>query len=388
MGGVILNLMPCVFPVLSLKALTLKQDPHLKRHGVLYTIGVVSSFVALAAVLLALRGAGQALGWGFQLQSPGLIAGLALLFFAMGLSLSGVISFGERLMGLGQDLASGESDRAAFMTGVLAAVVASPCTAPFMGSALGYAITQPAAIALLVFAALGIGLALPFLAISFVPALAGYMPKPGAWMESFKQFLAFPLYATVVWLLWVYGNQTGIDAMAILTMCLVGVAMALWALERAKSSHWHGMWGLRLLAAATLLASALSVYWAPAEPPNAAPGANAHYEAWTPERLSELTSAGKPVFVNMTAAWCITCLANEKATLSTEAVREAMKAAGMTYLKGDWTRQDSKITKYLEGFGRTGVPLYVMYLPGAEPAVLPQVLTPDLVIEAINGGKP
>lgn len=385
-GGFVLNLMPCVFPVLSLKALTLKQDPHLKRHGVLYTAGVVLSFVALAAVLLALRGAGQALGWGFQLQSPGLIAALALLFFAMGLSLSGVISFGERLMGLGQNLAQGESDRAAFMTGVLAAVVASPCTAPFMGSALGYALTQSAPLALLVFAALGLGLALPFLAISFIPGLASFMPKPGAWMESFKQFLAFPLYATVVWLLWVYGIQTGINAMAILAMCLVGVAMALWALERAKSSHWRGMWGLRALAVASLLASGLAVYWAPAEQANAATPANAHYEAWSPERLDELTALGTPVFVNMTAAWCITCLANEKATLSTDAVRAAMNEAGVVYLKGDWTSQDSKITHYLESFGRSGVPLYVLYREGAEPEVLPQLLTPDLVIFAINPG--
>ncbi len=385
-GGLVLNLMPCVFPVLSLKALTLKQDPHLQRHGLLYSAGVVLSFVALAAILLALRSAGQALGWGFQLQSPGLIAALALLFFAMGLSLSGVISFGERLMGLGQNLAAGESDRAAFMTGVLAAVVASPCTAPLMGTALGFAMTQPAAIALLVFAALGLGLALPFLAISFIPELARFMPKPGPWMETFKQFLAFPLYATVVWLLWVYGVQTGINAMAILAMCLVGVAMALWALERAKNAHWRGMWSLRVLATVTLAASALAVYWAPAEPAQAATGNSAHYEAWSPERMDELTAAGTPVFVNMTAAWCITCLANEKATLSTDAVRGAMNQAGMTYLKGDWTRQDARITEYLESFGRTGVPLYVVYRPGAEPEVLPQVLTPDLVISAINGG--
>ncbi len=205
-------------------------------------------------------------------------------------------------------------------------------------------------------------------------------------MESFKQFLAFPLYATVVWLLWVYGIQTGINAMAILAMCLVGVAMALWALERAKSSHWHGMWGLRVLAVASLIASGLAVYWAPADQASAATTASAHYEAWSPERLDELTAQGTPVFVNMTAAWCITCLANEKATLSTDAVRTAMKEAGVIYLKGDWTSQDSKITRYLETYGRTGVPLYVLYRDGAEPEVLPQVLTPDMVISAINPG--
>ncbi|MCB1587451.1 MAG: hypothetical protein KDI56_00975, partial [Xanthomonadales bacterium] len=233
-GGLLLNLMPCVFPVLSLKALTLKQDPHLHRHGVLYTVGVVISFLSLAIVLLLLRQAGEALGWGFQLQSPGLIAALAVLFFAMGLSLSGVISFGERLMGLGQNLAEGESDRAAFMTGVLAAVVASPCTAPLMGAAMGYAITQPAVIALAVFGTLGLGLALPFLALSFIPALTRFMPRPGPWMEGFKQFLAFPMYATVVWLIWVYGNQQGINAMGLLSLAMVGVGLALWAIERAR----------------------------------------------------------------------------------------------------------------------------------------------------------
>lgn len=380
-GGFILNLMPCVFPVLSLKALTLKQDPHTRRHGLLYTAGVVLSFLTLAVALLLLRNAGEALGWGFQLQSPGLIAGLAVLFFAMGLSLSGVISFGERLMGLGQNLAEGESDRAAFMTGVLAAVVASPCTAPFMGAAMGYALTQSAAVSLSVFAALGLGLALPFLAISFIPALARFLPRPGPWMEGFKQFLAFPLYATVVWLIWVYGNQQGINAMALLALAMVGIGMALWALERAKN---RGGWLLRGLALISLLASAAAVIWAPVERPAGGSVEGTYHQPFSEERLQTLTAAGTPVLVNMTAAWCITCLANERVALSTDAVQAAMREHGVAYLKGDWTSRDDHITAYLERFGRTGVPLYVLYLPGQAPQVLPQLLTPDLVIAAIE----
>ncbi len=384
-GGLILNLMPCVFPVLSLKALTLKQDPHTRRHGLLYTAGVVLSFLSLAIVLLLLRNAGEALGWGFQLQSPGLIAALAVLFFAMGLSLSGVISFGERLMGLGQNLAEGESDRAAFMTGVLAAVVASPCTAPFMGAAMGYALTQSAVVSLSVFATLGLGLALPFLAISFIPALARFLPRPGPWMEAFKQFLAFPLYATVVWLIWVYGNQQGINAMALLALAMVGIGMALWALERARNS---GGWLLRGLAAVSLLASAAAVIWAPVERPSSDSVEGAYHQPFSEERLQTLTAAGTPVLVNMTAAWCITCLANERVALSTDAVQAAMREQGVAYLKGDWTSRDDHITAYLERFGRTGVPLYVLYLPGQAPRVLPQLLTPDLVIAAMRGAVP
>ncbi|MCB1640659.1 MAG: thioredoxin family protein, partial [Xanthomonadales bacterium] len=377
-----LNLMPCVFPVLSLKALTLKQDPHLHRHGVLYTVGVVISFLSLAIVLLLLRQAGEALGWGFQLQSPGLIAALAVLFFAMGLSLSGVISFGERLMGLGQNLAEGESDRAAFMTGVLAAVVASPCTAPLMGAAMGYAITQPAVIALAVFATLGLGLALPFLALSFIPALTRFMPRPGPWMEGFKQFLAFPMYATVVWLIWVYGNQQGINAMGLLSLAMVGVGLALWAIERARRGN--GGWLLRGVALLALVGSALAVIGAPVERPGVAAGADARYEAFSQARLDELTADGTPVLVNMTAAWCITCLANERVALSTDAVQQTMAERGVAYLKGDWTSRDDHITEYLARFGRTGVPLYVYYRPGQAPEVLPQLLTPDLVVNTLT----
>ncbi|MEZ5443941.1 MAG: protein-disulfide reductase DsbD family protein [Lysobacterales bacterium] len=382
LGGLVLNLMPCVFPVLSLKALTLKQDPHLHRHGVLYTVGVVISFLSLAIVLLLLRQAGEALGWGFQLQSPGLIAALAVLFFAMGLSLSGVISFGERLMGLGQNLAEGESDRAAFMTGVLAAVVASPCTAPLMGAAMGYAITQPAVIALAVFATLGLGLALPFLALSFIPALTRFMPRPGPWMEGFKQFLAFPMYATVVWLIWVYGNQQGINAMGLLSLAMVGVGLALWAIERARRGN--GGWLLRGVALLALVGSALAVIGAPVERPGVAAGADARYEAFSQARLDELTAGGTPVLVNMTAAWCITCLANERVALSTDAVQQTMAERGVAYLKGDWTSRDDHITEYLARFGRTGVPLYVYYRPGQAPEVLPQLLTPDLVVDTLT----
>ncbi len=384
-GGIILNLMPCVFPVLSLKALSIaaSEDRQQQRQEAWsYTLGVVSSFVALALLLAALRGAGAMIGWGFQLQSPWLVALLAYLLFALGLSLSGVVQFGAGLMNAGAGLVSHKGKRGAFFTGVLAVVVASPCTAPFMGSALGYAVTQPVLIALLVFAALGLGMALPFLLLAYIPGLARRLPKPGIWMERLKQWLAYPLYLSAVWLVWVYGRQSGIDALAILLIGLVCLTAACW------------LWGLRqqsqagtasAVTAGILLGLALLlVLWPQPEKAVATSATEQHWQNWSAAELKQLREQGKPVLVNMTADWCITCLVNERVALNTDSSKAAMKLYDVTYLKGDWTRRDEQITQYLRLYQRDGVPLYVLYWPGQPPEVLPQILTPDTLRQALE----
>lgn len=386
-GGFVLNLMPCVFPVLSLKALSLAESAHApaaaRRDGLAYLAGAVAGFVALAAVLLALRAGGQSLGWGFQLQSPLLVALLAYLMVAMGLSLSGVFVIGARLAGVGQSLADGHGTRAAFFTGVLACIVASPCTAPFMGPALGFALTQPAAAALAIFAALGVGLALPIVLLSFVPVLSRWLPRPGAWMDAFKQLMAWPLYVTAVWLIWVLIRQVGADATAFALLGLVLLIAALALFGRNQLRPRIGL--MRRIAVALLVLLALAPL--PALRSLAAPPASAdgeRWQAWTPQRLADLRRDGEPVFVNMTAAWCITCLANERVALSSDAFDARLRNDGIRYLKGDWTQQDAAITAYLAEFDRSGVPLYVVYpRGGGTPEVLPQLLTPGLVDAAL-----
>jgi thiol:disulfide interchange protein DsbD len=337
-------------------------------------------------VLLALRAAGEQLGWGFQLQVPWVVAALALLMLAMGLSLSGVFGIGGAWMGAGQSLATRPGARGSFFTGVLAVVVASPCTAPFMGPALGFAVTQDAPTAIGVFLALGAGLALPIVLLSLLPALARRLPRPGAWMETFKQAMAFPMYATAVWLLWVLGRQAGVDALALVLLGAVSLAFALWLLGRTGR-------GVRGLGIALGLAGALASVMALPRLGDAAPAtavdAAAAWEPWSPERLAALRADGKPVLVNMTAAWCITCLANERVALSSADFRRALAERGITYLKGDWTNRDPRITDYLAAFGRNGVPIYVVYpAGGGEPEVLPQLLTPALVDAALTRAAP
>lgn len=379
LGGAILNLMPCVFPVLSLKVLAFANDKEHSQamHGAVYSAGVVSSFIAVAAILVSLQAAGEAIGWGFHLQSPWFVAALTYLFFVMGLSLSGFIELGGGLMNSGAKLADKGGYSGSFFTGVLATVVASPCTAPFMGTALGFAVTQPKAIALLVFAALGLGMALPVWILSCSPKLLSKIPKPGAWMDKLKQILAFPLYATAIWLAWVVGKQTGVNGMAILLLGCLLLALALWL--------WHGKVIMRT-AAAACAAAAIAMLSSPLmESRTINDGSSADWQAYRPEVLAELRQQGKPVFLNITADWCITCLANERVTLSTVAVKQAMSDANMTYLKGDWTNHDPQITALLEQFGRNGIPLYVVYPNGigGEPTVLPQILSTQTVIDAI-----
>ena len=388
-GGLILNLMPCVFPVLSIKAIAIAQASgqsagHRRLHALVYTAGVVSGFVALAVGLLALRAGGQAAGWGFQLQSPWVVGALAYLMFLLGLALHGYWSLGTRLMGVGQQLTERDGASGAFFTGLLACVVATPCTAPFMGAAMGYAVTQPAAIALLVFAALGLGMAVPFLLIGFLPALARALPRPGPWMETFKQLMAFPLYLTAAWLAWVLGRQVGVNGMAALLVGMVALVLAIWA---AKSERrWLSTAAVLILfsAAIAILASPLMQPVAGGSGPASAESPRS--EPYSPARLDALLAQGQPVFINLTADWCVTCHVNERVAIRTAAVQQAMADAGIAYLKGDWTNRDPEITALLERHQRPGVPLYLLYSgrAGEPPQVLPQILTPGLVLAAID----
>ena len=380
MGGAILNLMPCVFPVLSFKVLAFANDKNHAQvtHGFVYAAGVVISFVVVAAILVSLQAAGEAIGWGFHLQSPWLVAALVYLFFVMGLSLSGFIELGGSLMNIGGNLTQKSGYSGSFFTGVLATVVASPCTAPFMGTALGYAITQPTYIALLVFAALGVGMALPVLILSGSPKLLNKIPKPGPWMESLKQLLAFPLYATAVWLSWVVGRQAGVNGMALLLMGCVLITLALWL--------WSDSWWKRAISA-SCAALAIAILTSPLmKPVDSLVRSNSEWQAYTPQTLAELRTQGTPVFLNITADWCITCLANENVTLNTDVVKQAMKASGVVYLKGDWTNRNAMITALLKEHGRTGIPLYVAYPADSQkPGILlPQILSQDIVIDALQ----
>lgn len=393
LGGVILNLMPCVFPILSLKVLSLavRGDTSLREqrlHGLAYAAGVILAFLSLAVVLLTLQASGAAIGWGFHLQKPWFVGALVFLFFVMGLSMSGVVEFGTSIMGVGGQLQEKDGYSGSFFTGVLASVVASPCTAPFMGAALGFAFTQSMPVALTVFFALGFGMALPFLVLSFVPALARLMPRPGAWMLTFKQILAFPLYATVVWLLWVLGQQTSIDAMALVIAACVLLAFAAW-LYQYRHSH-AGFWRhASMLLILLCLAASFSVLRSPllvARTVSTEVGSSENYEVYSAARLATLRAEGKPVFVNMTAAWCITCLVNERIALSTDEVTVAMAEKGIIYLKGDWTNNDPEITAVLKQYETSGVPLYLMFpadtLKPAEK--LPQILTEGILIDAMS----
>jgi thiol:disulfide interchange protein/DsbC/DsbD-like thiol-disulfide interchange protein len=399
LGGLILNLMPCVFPVLSIKALALlshaEQTPAQKRlHGLVYTLGVLASFTLLAGLLIALKAGGAQVGWGFQFQSPLFVLAVAYLMFAVGLSLSGVFSIGGSVAGVGSSLAERPGYSGAFFTGVLATIVATPCTAPFMGGAMGYALAQPAGVLLAVFLSLGLGLALPYLALSTWPALQRALPRPGLWMERVKQGFAFPMYATAAWLVWVLAQQAGINSVAISLAGMVVIAFAAWLYESFRHAQgWPRLAGLGV-ANLALLTAIVGGYMGIGA--NAAGGASAvqaaavsadqHWEPYTEQRLQDLRAKGEPVFVNMTAAWCITCLVNERVALSESSVTNAFKEAGITYLKGDWTNQDQQITKLLAQFGRIGVPLYAFYPKGmdAAPVVLPQLLTSEIVLSALK----
>ncbi|GAB3787397.1 protein-disulfide reductase DsbD family protein [Dyella agri] len=385
-GGLVLNLMPCVLPVLSIKAVGLLESgenpARRRRHALAYTAGVLTSFVALGLAILALRSAGHALGWGTQLQQPLLVAALACVIFALGLSMSGVVQFGASLGNAGAALANRGGVVGDFFTGVLAVVVASPCTAPFMGSALAYAFAAPAFSALLVFFMLGVGLALPFLAVAFVPALARWLPRPGRWMETLKQVLAFPMYLTAAWLAWVLANQRGADAVGLLLVAMVLLALALWWFERSR-----GRGPLHHTLTALLALAALAPLYLLAQVPATAKtlATRDGTVPYSAAKLAELRAANTPVFVDMTADWCITCKANEHTVLDGAAFRATLERTGAIYMKGDWTNEDPAITTFLQQYHSPGVPLYVVFPKGGgEGRQLPTVLTSSLVTRALE----
>ncbi|MCP5270580.1 MAG: thioredoxin family protein [Burkholderiaceae bacterium] len=387
-GGLLLNLMPCVFPVLSLKVLGFTHHAHdrgrLLAGGLAYTAGVVLSFVALAALLIALRAGGEQLGWGFQLQSPPVVAVLAALFTLIGLNLLGVFEVGSMLPDRVATAQARHPLVDSALTGVLAVAVAAPCTAPFMGASLGFALTLPAVQALVVFAALGLGMALPYLAASAFPAVARLLPRPGAWMATFKTLMAFPMFGTVVWLVWVLGHQTGIDGAAALLGTLVALAFLAWALgSPANSARVKRVWGT-----VGVLLLGLTLAWAGPALRQEAVAANATgtvadgWEAWSPERVAEAHAQGQAVFVDFTAAWCVTCQYNKRTTLADAAVKAAFAAKGVRLMRADWTRRDATITAELTRLGRSGVPVYALYRPG-NPA--PQLLSEILSVGEVTG---
>jgi thiol:disulfide interchange protein DsbD len=346
--------------------------------------------VVLAAVLIAAQKAGQAVGWGFQLQSPGMVAALCLIMLAVGLNLSGVFEIGLSAQGMGQGLAGRSDMIGAFFTGVLAVMVAAPCTAPLMAPAIGWALVQPPVAALSVFAALGVGLALPFAAVSFVPGLFKLLPRPGAWMDVFRKVLAFPMYGAAAWLAWVFVLEAGDAALPFLFAAAVvlGFAAFLWGL----SQHGQRVWLSRVLALVALIAviplsvAGAKMSAASATTASAVPVAGIPTEPWSPEKVATLRAAGKPVFVDFTAAWCVTCQVNERTALATAEVADAFKKTGAVYLKADWTNRNADIAKALAAEGRSGVPLYLLYDAGGtgDPKILPQLLTSGAVVEALN----
>jgi thiol:disulfide interchange protein/DsbC/DsbD-like thiol-disulfide interchange protein len=396
LGGLILNLMPCVFPVLSIKAIGLveqarKHPGTVRAKGLVFAAGVVGSMLSLAAVLLALRAGGEQIGWGFQLQSPLFVTLMVYLLLAVGLNLSGVFEIGGGLAGVGDGLTRGDGYRASFFTGVLTTLVATPCTAPFMAAAVGAALTQSPLVALVIFASLGAGLSLPYVTLSFAPWMRRALPKPGAWMDTLKQIFAFPMYASAAWLLWVLAQQTSSIGLGAALAGAILIALAAWAYQKSKFSGLHG----RITAMATAIAALLLAILLPlrfadvaAASTGGAAASTPLADSWQPydaARVAELNAAGRPLLVNFTASWCLTCLVNERNAFADAAVQEMFRDKGVTLMKGDWTNRDPAITKALSSFGRAGVPLYVVYnaKPGAsEPQVLPQLLTAHIVHDA------
>ena len=382
LGGLLLNLMPCVFPVLAMKAMAILRlsgslQGAARREALAYSTGVVASFTLIGAAVLVLRRLGHVVGWGFQFQSPWFVVAMAWLLFAVGLNLSGVYEVSGRVSGIGQRLTLRAGSPGSFFSGVLAVLVATPCTAPFMSVALAAALTASAPATLALFAALGIGLAAPALLLALRPGLAQRLPRPGRWMEITKQALAFPVYAASAWMIWVLAAQAGADGAMVGLGGLVLVGLAAWLVGLG------GRWGGRLavLSLLVLLGSATQ-FGLEANAPSAVVPGN---DRFTPSHLAELRAQHRPVLVDMTAAWCVTCLVNERVALRNDRVRAAMQAKNVALLVGDWTRQDAELGNFIHAQGRDGVPLYVYYPASGDAEILPQILTPDIVLSAIQG---
>jgi thiol:disulfide interchange protein DsbD len=378
LGGLILNLMPCVLPVLSMKALALARtagdSASARREGLFYLAGVMTTFAVMAGLLLTLKASGAALGWGFQLQSPAVVMLLALLMAGLGLNLLGIFELPMGIAGVGDHLARSGGGKGAFFTGALAVIVASPCTAPFMGAALGFALTQPVWSAAMVFLALGLGFAAPFTALSAAPALIALIPKPGLWMNWFKQALAFPMFATAIWLLWVLGRQSGPDAVVAALGIALGLVIVVWLLQLLR-----GIWG-RIVAVAGIAGVVAGVVLVSGTP---APTARPMWSSWSEQAVASARLSGRPVLVDFSAAWCVTCLVNERVALHSPQVQARLEKDNVVTLKGDWTNPDPAITAALHQYGQDGVPLYLLIARDGQVTVLPQILTPGIVVAAL-----
>jgi thiol:disulfide interchange protein len=396
LGGIILNLMPCVFPVLFIKGLALVQSSSeerhkLRRHGLVYTLGILVSFWAVVAALLLLRGAGHQLGWGFQFQSPGFLAVITLLLFFLGLSLAGQFEIGLTLTSAGSGLAKKSGYAGSFFTGVLAVIVATPCTAPFMGAAIGYALANSPIVTFAVFTALALGLAAPYLLLAFNPAWTKLLPRPGAWMEVLKQATSIPIFGTVIWLVWVYNQSAGAIGLVALLSAFLLLAIAGWILGRWPAKTVGTIAAVLVLALAVALPLVAIQQMPPAsEAANpSASAANTKWEAFTPALVEKYRAEGKPVFVDFTASWCLSCQVNERVVLDRDDVQQKLLSSGVVLVRADWTKRDEVIAQTLAGLGRSGVPTYVLYPadPKAAPKVLPEVLTPGIVLDALDGIK-
>jgi thiol:disulfide interchange protein DsbD len=401
-GGLLLNLMPCVFPVLSIKILGFADssgdDPTaMRRHGWLFGAGVLVSMWVLAGTLLGLRAAGNEIGWGFQLQSPAFVALMALLFAGIGYNLLGAFEVGTTLMNWGgrlQGTTPDSGNRSAFMTGILATIIATPCTAPFMGAALGVALASSAPGAVAIFTMLGAGMATPYVGLSMTPRLLDRLPEPGAWMESLKQFFAFPMFATAIWLLWVFAQQTGHNAVALLLFAILLLGVASWILNRWSAATLSRTARVAtravvaaIIAGAVTLALVGAQYDRARSASTSTPNGDARWMSYSAERVDSLRSTGRPIFIDFTAAWCLTCQVNKQTVLSTPEVTEAFEQSNVALIRADWTNRDADITKALASHGRSGVPVYVYYAgPNARPEILPEVLTKDMILDRLNRG--
>ena len=385
-GGLILNVMPCVFPILSIKILSfIKQSggsrQKLAQHGLIFSTGVLFTFFLIAGLLLAIKSTGESIGWGYQLQSPVVVSILIYLFTAIGIVFMTNLTIGSQLAQLGGITKNSSDLSSSFFTGMLAVIVASPCTAPFMGSALGLALLQPGFSSISIFAGLGLGFSAPYLILSFNPSLLQALPKPGEWMETLKQFMAFPMWASAIWLLWVLSGQVEILSVILVLLGALLISLGLWLLERNQLTSGYIK---RIVQACVLALLGLSLWFIPTEYQNNNKDSYMNQTYYSPEKVAALREENKSIFLNFTADWCITCKVNEAVALSRQNIQDTLKEKDITYLKADWTKKDSVIASKLAEYGRTGVPLYLLFSKGQEPIILPEILTEDLLMNYLK----